>query len=142
MNITLIGIVTALLGLAFGVHRANWLSDKLKDVSSVLLAVAGSTIGADHINTTFINPPMNNEVIEEMRNAILDSIETSKDSVMAAKDEIKQLIRDGKQETEAVHDSILIKIAAVDSCIDRHFRSTNRRLTHIAELIERQRGGR
>lgn len=131
----LAGIIVATFGLIFGIQKTNVLSEKLKEVSSILISVAGTSMGVTEVNTTYVSKEVDIIAVQEMSKAVIDSVKASEVRLMASHKEIARLLRELTIESSAKHDTVMAEIAAVDTCVDKHFYRVNAWLSDISAQL-------
>lgn len=124
-----IGLAFTMWLIASVVHKIHKIPSRWKGTISIFLALAGiwaTYLWADkEIKGKITILVETNMALVNQNSRLIATQESMLDSL--------RLLRLDHAKTTAIHDSILIKIARVDSCIDRHFRHVNRRISNIGK---------
>ena len=112
------------------IWKIHTISTKWKSTISLILTIV-SIFFFDALRSLEMK-----EVIEKNQKSVIDSIKVVEERLMASQEEIKQLIRSQQQGASTMHDSILTKIALLDTCIDKHFYRVNARLLDINKRLD------
>lgn len=123
----LIGIAILLLVAATAIHMVHIIPSKSKSTLSIFLTVGGiilSFLWAIRANKEI------NEALTRTKETLVkqDSLSTARQNSML---DSLRLLRLDHAKAMTMHDSMLMRIARVDSCIDRHFRHINRRISYL-----------
>ena len=131
--------------IIIGINGTNILSERMKEVSSLIISITSISGGVTEYNTTIIERTTRTEVVKEinksifdsMKVEIFDSMKAGEGRLMASQEELKRLLT--QLDSSAVHrDSLSAKIDSVDKHITRHFDFMYPRVKEIQENVKKE----
>ncbi len=113
----------------WGIHKT---SEKWKATWSLLLTItsilASYQLAAKQVRTEFEDVEVKVGLSEDFAKLVIEKHEVMLDSIRAE-------ARRSLHSREAMRDSLLVEIAAVDTCVDKHFYRVNARLLDITKQL-------
>lgn len=126
-TLTIIGLA-ALLHII--VDAFSKIPKKARDFIFLVLAIVGILTGQKTLKeTTNIEEPLNRHT------AVIDSMMMAQEQRIMHSLKFRLNMQDTLANIQNTQDTILVKIALLDTCIDKHFWSTNKRLSDIERLL-------
>ena len=131
--------------IIIGINRTNILSERMKEVSSLIISITSISGGVTEYNTAIIERTTRTEVVKEidksifdpMKVEIFDSMKAGEDRLLASQKELKRLL--SQLDSSAVHrDSLSAKIDSVDEHITRHFNFMYPKVKEILKNVKKE----